>query len=112
MQPELSYRTYQSDDFVFCNGLIETNMAAYFQLYQIDWSPAFYQQKLAQDLVSICLMGERKVGFFHMSEKNHQAYLNAIQLHEAYQGKGLGTLIFAKLEAMSRSQGYQQLWLN
>ncbi|MEO0471946.1 MAG: N-acetyltransferase [Bacteroidota bacterium] len=107
----ISFRAYHAHDFHWINSLVEANMAPYFSQYQVTWSPAYYQDKLEQGEVWIALCKGEKAGFFHMSEKNGQAYLNGIQVKPHFQGQGIGQHMMVAIDRLSMAKAYQELWL-
>jgi len=91
------YRPYSDVDFPFCNSLIMRNMGGYFRALDIQWNPDRYRAFLAEGIAYI-VNWEHQIGFFHLTAETDHMYLHNVQLAEAYQGQGIGSLVLDEIE--------------
>ncbi len=111
LQGPLQFIPYQAADFSYCNSLIEENMGFYFKRYGITWEPDRFRRQADEEIVRICQIGEIRVGFFHLSEKDQQGYVNTIQVGRQFRNLGIGKKMLKQIEAIFSAQKYSLIRL-
>lgn len=95
----LSTRPYQPNDFDYVNDMIKSNMRPYFELYDIKWEEDdTFLKSLDKGIREIIRYDDVDCGFYHLVTDGGCGKLNIIQIHKAYQGKGIGTSMIKQIE--------------
>lgn len=110
-QGSLQFIPYTADDFSYCNSLIKENMGSYFEQYGISWEADRFRRQADEGILRICQIGEVRVGFFHLSEKDNQGYVNTIQVGRLYRNLGIGKKMLKQIEALFSTRNYSLIRL-
>lgn len=102
---------YQAADFSYCNSLIEENMRSYFDQYGISWEADRFRRQASEGFIRICQVGEVRAGFFHLSEKDQQGYVNTIQVGRQFRNQGIGNSMMNQIEAFFSAKQYSLIRL-
>ena len=93
-------RPYREDDFAFCNALVETNMASYFEQDGTSWDEALFRHNIKKGTVSIYWIEEERAGFIQSSERDGEAYVNIIQVVAHSRNQGIGRVLMEYAESL------------
>lgn len=85
----------------------------YTQAQKAVWAPtppdyAFWSQRLANKRPWVALINERIAGFIELDDDGH---IDCAYTHPEFQGQGIASALYRKLEAQAKEQGLPRLYV-
>ncbi|AZZ98428.1 GNAT family N-acetyltransferase [Pseudoalteromonas sp. R3] len=85
----------------------------YTQAQKAVWAPtppdyAFWSQRLANKRPWVALINERVAGFIELDDDGH---IDCAYTHPEFQGQGIASALYRKLEAQAKEQGLPRLYV-